>query len=102
RDLVNITDKYTIHDVHIYKTGKDGVRRDVTDQYDIHGENGRVVTTSKDARKVYDHTGVANATMKATLKANKALNVNDLVHTASANVNDSKVSTVTRLAFNRL
>ena len=40
--------------------------------------------------------------MKATLKANKALNVNDLVHTASANVNDSKVFAVNRLAFNRL
>ncbi|WP_274355340.1 SspB-related isopeptide-forming adhesin [Ligilactobacillus salivarius] len=101
-DFSKFADKVTLQAVHVYETGKDGVRRDVTDQYDIHVENGRVVATRKDASKVYDHTGVANATMKATLKANKALNVNDLVHTASANVNDSKVSTVTRLAFNRL
>ncbi|MGK4165912.1 SspB-related isopeptide-forming adhesin [Ligilactobacillus salivarius] len=101
-DFSKFADKVTLQAVHVYETGKDGVRRDVTDQYDIHVENGRVVATRKDASKVYDHTGVANATMKATLKANKALNVNDLVHTASANVNDSKVSTVNRLAFNRL
>ncbi|WP_411342468.1 SspB-related isopeptide-forming adhesin [Ligilactobacillus salivarius] len=97
-DFSKFADKVTLQAVHVYETGKDGVRRDVTDQYDIHVENGRVVATSK----VYDHTGVANATMKATLKANKALTVNDLVHTASANVNDSKVSTVNRLAFTRL
>ena len=101
-DFSKFADKVTLQAVHVYETGKDGVRRDVTDQYDIHVENGRVVATRKDASKVYDHTGVANATMKATLKANKALNVNDLVHTASANVNDSKVSTVNRLAFTRL
>ena len=101
-DFSKFADKVTLQAVHVYETGKDGVRRDVTDQYDIHVENGRVVATRKDASKVYDHTGAANATMKATLKANKALNVNDLVHTASANVNDSKVSTVNRLAFNRL
>ncbi|UTX37559.1 SspB-related isopeptide-forming adhesin [Ligilactobacillus salivarius] len=101
-DFSKFADKVILQDVHVYETGKDGVRRDVTDQYDIHVENGRVVATRKDASKVYDHTGVANATMKATLKANKALNVNDLVHTASANVNDSKVSTVNRLAFTRL
>ena len=101
-DFSKFADKVTLQAVHVYETGKDGVRRDVTDQYDIHVENGRVVATRKDASKVYDHTGVANAAMKATLKANKALNVNDLVHTASANVNDSKVSTVNRLAFTRL
>ena len=101
-DFSKFADKVTLQAVHVYETGKDGVRRDVTDQYDIHVENGRVVATRKDASKVYDHTGVANATMKATLKANKALTVNDLVHTASANVNDSKVSTVNRLAFTRL
>ena len=96
-DFSKFADKVTLQAVHVYENGKD-----VTDQYDIHVENGRVVATRKDASKVYDHTGAANATMKATLKANKALNVNDLVHTASANVNDSKVSTVNRLAFNRL
>lgn len=96
-DFSKFADKVTLQAVHVYENGKD-----VTDQYDIHIENGRVVATRKDASKVYDHTGAANATMKATLKANKALNVNDLVHTASANVNDSKVSTVNRLAFNRL
>ncbi|MCR4913482.1 MAG: LPXTG cell wall anchor domain-containing protein [Lactobacillus sp.] len=96
-DFSKFADKVTLQAVHVYENGKD-----VTDQYDIHVENGRVVATRKDASKVYDHTGAANATMKATLKANEALNVNDLVHTASANVNDSKVSTVNRLAFNRL
>ncbi|MDW3023677.1 SspB-related isopeptide-forming adhesin [Ligilactobacillus salivarius] len=96
-DFFKFADKVTLQAVHVYENGKD-----VTDQYDIHVENGRVVATRKDASKVYDHTGAANATMKATLKANEALNVNDLVHTASANVNDSKVSTVNRLAFNRL
>ena len=96
-DYSKFADKVTLQAVHVYENGKD-----VTDQYDIHVENGRVVATRKDASKVYDHTGVANATMKATLKANKALTVNDLVHTASANVNDSKVSTVNRLAFTRL
>ncbi|MGN8985058.1 SspB-related isopeptide-forming adhesin, partial [Ligilactobacillus salivarius] len=101
-DFSKFADKVTLQAVHVYETGKDGVRRDVTDQYDIHVENGRVVATRKDASKVYDHTGATNATMKATLKANETLNVNDLVHTASANVNDSKVSTVNRLAFNRL
>ena len=75
-DFSEFADKVTLQAVHVYETGKDGVRRDVTDQYDIHVENGRVVATRKDASKVYDHTGVANATMKATLKANKALNVN--------------------------
>lgn len=101
-DFSKFADKVTLQAVHVYETGKDGLRRDVTDQYDIHVENGRVVATRKDASKVYDHTGATNATMKATLKANETLNVNDLVHTASANVNDSKVSTVNRLAFNRL
>ena len=96
-DFSKFADKVTLQAVHVYANGKD-----VTDQYDIHVENGRVVATRKDASKVYDHTGAANATMKATLKANETLNVNDLVHTASANVNDSKVSTVNRLAFNRL
>lgn len=96
-DFSKFADKVTLQAVHVYENGKD-----VTDQYDIHVENGRVVATRKDASKVYDHTGAANATMKATLKANEVLNVNDLVHTASANVNDSKVSTVNRLAFNRL
>ena len=96
-DFSKFADKVTLQAVHVYENGKD-----VTDQYDIHVENGRVVATRKDASKVYDHTGAANATMKATLKANETLNVNDLVHTASANVNDSKVSTVNRLAFNRL
>src|SRR5699024_11733516 len=96
-DFSKFADKVTLQAVHVYENGKD-----VTDQYDIHVENGRVVATRKDASKVYDHTGAANATMKATLRANKALNVNDLVHTASANVNDSKVSTVNRLAFSRL
>ncbi|XLZ65807.1 SspB-related isopeptide-forming adhesin (plasmid) [Ligilactobacillus salivarius] len=96
-DFSKFADKVTLQAVHVYENGKD-----VTDQYDIHVENGRVVATRKDASKVYDHTGAANATMKATLKANEALNVNDLVHTASANVNDNKVSTVNRLAFNRL
>ena len=96
-DFSKFADKVTLQAVHVYENGKD-----VTDQYDIHIENGRVVATRKDASKVYDHTGAANATMKATLKANKALNVNDLVHTASVNVNDSKLFTVNRLAFNRL
>lgn len=96
-DFSKFADKVTLQAVHVYENGKD-----VTDQYDIHVENGRVVATRKDASKVYDHTGAANATMKATLKANEALNVNDLVHTASANVNDNKVSTVNRLAFSRL
>ena len=96
-DFSKFADKVTLQAVHVYENGKD-----VTDQYDIHVENGRVVATRKDASKVYDHTGAANATMKATLKANKALNVNDLVHTASVNVNDSKLFTVNRLAFNRL
>ncbi|PLA93456.1 hypothetical protein CYR84_05965 [Ligilactobacillus salivarius] len=96
-DFSKFADKVTLQTVHVYENGKD-----VTDQYDIHIENGRVVATRKDASKVYDHTGAANATMKATLKANKTLNVNDLVHTASANVNDSKVFAVNRLAFNRL
>ncbi len=96
-DFSKFADKVTLQTVHVYENGKD-----VTDQYDIHIENGRVVATRKDASKVYDHTGTANATMKATLKANKTLNVNDLVHTASANVNDSKVFAVNRLAFNRL
>ena len=96
-DFSKFADKVTLQAVHVYENGKD-----VTDQYDIHVENGKVVATRKDASKVYDHTGAANATMKATLKANEALNVNDLVHTASANVNDNKVSTVNRLAFSRL
>ncbi|WP_172412456.1 SspB-related isopeptide-forming adhesin [Ligilactobacillus salivarius] len=96
-DFSKFANKVTLQAVHVYENGKD-----VTDQYDIHIENGRVVATRKDASKVYDHTGAANATMKATLKANKTLNVNDLVHTASANVNDSKVFAVNRLAFNRL
>ena len=96
-DFSKFADKVTLQAVHVYENGKD-----VTDQYDIHVENGRVVATRKDASKVYDHTGAANATMKATLKANEALNVNDLVHTASANVNDNKVSTVNKLAFSRL
>nr|WP_263850774.1 SspB-related isopeptide-forming adhesin [Ligilactobacillus salivarius] len=96
-DFSKFADKVTLQAVHVYENGKD-----VTDQYDIHVENGRVVATRKDASKVYDHTGAANATMKATLNANKDLNVNDLVHTASANINDSKVSTVNKLAFNRL
>ncbi|WP_347127007.1 SspB-related isopeptide-forming adhesin [Ligilactobacillus salivarius] len=96
-DFSKFADKVTLQAVHVYENGKD-----VTDQYDIHVENGKVVATRKDASKVYDHTSAANATMKATLKANEALNVNDLVHTASANVNDNKVSTVNRLAFSRL
>ncbi|MGN9008903.1 SspB-related isopeptide-forming adhesin, partial [Ligilactobacillus salivarius] len=96
-DFSKFADKVTLQAVHVYENGKD-----VTSQYNIHVENGKVVATRKDASKVYDHTGTANATMKATLKANEALNVNDLVHTASANVNDSKVSTVNRLAFSRL
>ena len=96
-DFSKFADKVTLQAVHVYENDKD-----VTDQYDIHVENGKVVATRKDASKVYDHTGAANATMKATLKANEALNVNDLVHTASANVNDNKVSTVNRLAFSRL
>lgn len=94
-DFSKFADKVTLQAVHVYETGEDGVRRDVTNQYDIHIENGKVVATRKDPSKIYDNTestGNTTATLRAVMKAKESLTPSDLVHQGSATVNDNKVS----------